>query len=174
MTRSIFLIGFMGSGKSYWGQRLAEVLHVPFVDLDADIVASTGKSIAEIFAEQGESGFRALERQHLQVLISASPTVVATGGGTPCFFDNMDQMNAHACTIFLDVPVEVLAKRLSSEMQKRPMLAGLEPEQLPEFIEQMLEKRLPYYKLAQHKPAWSGVEAEYLSRLLLAANGKNS
>ena len=170
MTRSIFLIGFMGSGKSHWGRKLADILNVPFVDLDADIVSYAGMSISDIFAEQGETGFRELERERLHALMSGQFCVVATGGGTPCFFDNMDQMNASACTIFLDVPVEVLAKRLSGEMQKRPLLANLTPEQLPEFIGRMLEKRIPYYRQAQHTLAWSGVEAEYLTHLLQAAN----
>lgn len=169
MTRSVFLVGFMGSGKSFWGRRLAETLDVPFYDLDALIVARAGKNIPEIFAESGETGFRQQERTQLLELLEQTPAVVATGGGTPCFFDNMEQMNRKGRTIYLDMPVEILAQRLGKDMQRRPLLAGLSAAELPDFIKRFLEKRAPFYEMAQEKPEWSGVEAVYLDRLVEAA-----
>jgi len=168
MTEPIFLLGFMGSGKSYWGRRLSATLEMPFYDLDAYIVTQTGKSIPELFAEHGEAGFRKMEQAHLRSLMEQSASVVSTGGGTPCFFDNMEQMNRFGRTIYLQVPVEILAARLSKEMHRRPLLAGLNSEDLPDFIKNLLEKRAPFYELAQQKPEWSGVEAVYFKRILEA------
>lgn len=169
MKQSVFLIGFMGSGKTYWGRRLGEAFDVPFYDLDATIVAHAGKTIPEIFAESGEEGFRRQERTRLLELLDQSPCIVATGGGTPCFFDNMEQMNLRGRTVFLDLPLAELLSRLERGKHKRPLLAGLSTEELPVFIEKMLEKRLPFYEKAQEKPEWSGVEAEYFERLVAAA-----
>lgn len=159
----------MGSGKSYWGRRLAEALDTPFYDLDAYIVAQTGKSIPELFAEQGEAGFRKIEQEFLLRLIDLPASVVATGGGTPCFFDNMEQMNRFGRTIYLRIPEDILAQRLSKEMQRRPMLAGLSSEDLPGFIKGLLEKRAPFYEMAQQTPEWSGVEDLYFERIMEAA-----
>jgi shikimate kinase len=173
MTTSVFLLGFMGSGKSYWGRRLAEALQIPFYDLDAHIVAKTGKSIPELFAAHGEMGFRTLERQQLLELLEQPASIVATGGGTPCFFDNMELMNHLGRTIYVQVPIEVMAKRLAKDMQKRPLLSGLTEEELPAFIENLLQKRAPFYEKAQFTPEWSGEEEVYSERLLLAATLNN-
>lgn len=173
MTTSVFLLGFMGSGKSYWGRRLAEALQVPFYDLDAHIVAKTGKSIPELFAEHGETEFRTLERQHLLELLEQPASIVATGGGTPCFFDNMELMNRLGRTIYVHVPVEVMVQRLAKDMQKRPLIAGLTVEELPVFINNLLQKRASFYEQAQFTPEWSGEEAVYAERLLLAATLNN-
>jgi len=159
----------MGSGKSYWGRRLAAMLEMPFYDLDAYMVAQTGKSIPELFAEYGEAGFRKMEQAHLLSLMEQPASVVSTGGGTPCFFDNMEQMNRFGRTIYLHVPVGILAARLSKDMHQRPLLAGLSSEDLPDFIKNLLEKRTPFYELAQQTPEWSGVEAVYTERILEAA-----
>ena len=174
MTASVFLLGFMGSGKSYWGRRLADTLQLPFYDLDALIVAHTGRSIPELFAEYGETGFRAIERNEILQLLSQPPSIVATGGGAPCFFDNMEQMNRFGRTIYLHVPVEVMAARLAKDMSKRPLLAGLTAEQLPAFIENLLQKRAPFYESAQQIPEWSGLEEVYAERLLQAATLNNT
>ena len=165
----------MGSGKTYWGRRLAASLDCTFHDLDALIVADAGKTIPEIFAEKGEAGFREMERRQLHELLEQTPAaVVSTGGGTPCFFDNMEQMNARGRTIYLDIPVKILSQRLEKEMHLRPLLAGLTPDTLPGFIENMLEKRAPFYQKAHQIPEWSGVEVEYTARLLQAATVNNS
>ena len=167
--QSVFLVGFMGSGKSFWGGRLADALEVPFYDLDALIVERSGKSISDIFAALGEQGFRELERDYLLELLDQPPAVISTGGGTPCFFDNMQQMNRRGKTIYLEIPLEVLVQRLEKGKHKRPLIAGLSAGELSGFIENMLEKRLPFYQLAQEKPQWSGEEEEYLKRLIASA-----
>lgn len=153
MTAHIFLLGFMGSGKSYLGERLAVRLGCPFVDLDRLIEAGEGKIIAEIFAELGEAAFRDLERHYLHTLENQAPAVVATGGGTPCFFDNMDWMNAHGTTVFLETPVETLFERLRHERAARPLLAGLSEAELCLFIEKKLGEREVWYRRARVRAA---------------------
>lgn len=169
MATSIFLVGFMGSGKTYWGKRLSASVELPFIDLDGLIVSRMGQSIPELFAIHGEAGFRRIEQFLLHELLAGDAAVVATGGGAPCFFDNMDRMNRDGRTIYLQVPVDVLAERLGRDMQKRPLLSGLTPADLPAFIEQLLQKRAPFYEMAGQIPEWSGVEEEYSNNILQAA-----
>lgn len=146
----IYLIGFMGSGKSYWGERVSRLLSLPFIDLDGQIEMLSGKSIAEIFSEQGESGFRRLERRALHAIPSVPPAIVATGGGTPCFFDNMDWMNTTGITIFFQVTPTILAKRLQEEMTLRPLLSGINKTDLERFIGKKLKERAPFYQKSAH------------------------
>jgi len=149
MDKTCFLIGFMGSGKTYQGVRLAKHLNIPFVDLDARIEAGERQAIQAIFEHQGEAEFRRLEQRYLHELASEGPTVVATGGGTPCFFDNMDWMNAHGITVFLQTSVPVLAARLRPDPTVRPLLAGVPENQLENHIARLLEHRLPFYSKAK-------------------------
>jgi shikimate kinase len=146
--KPLFLVGFMGAGKTYRGQRLAAALDRSFLDMDEEIVRQSGKTIPEIFAESGEAGFRAIERQVLRSEAVLQAGVVATGGGLPCFFDNMDWMKARGQVIWLDVPPAVLAERLRPEKAKRPLLAEVPDEDLESFIEKLLEQRRPYYEQA--------------------------
>jgi shikimate kinase len=144
----VFLIGFMGSGKSHTGRRLASLLKRPFVDLDQAVTTRAGKSISAIFAEQGEAYFRQLERDCLRELSQPPFRVIACGGGTPCHFDNMDWMNRHGLSIYLRASVELLAERLLPGRDKRPLLQGLDAATLPAFIEGKLAERAPYYMQA--------------------------
>lgn len=148
MTRHIFLIGFMGSGKTHWGRILAEKLDSPFLDLDAFIEAGEGKTVAAIFEAVGESGFRVLEREYLHRLAALPPTVVAAGGGTPCFFDNMEWMKRHGLTIYLKTPPEALFERLKNERQHRPLLKAPDDDALHAFIRERLAMRELYYRQA--------------------------
>lgn len=145
----LFLLGFMGCGKSYWGRMLSQELAVPFLDLDDLITTRAGKTIAEIFADQGESGFRALERDALHSLADRPPSIVAAGGGTPCFGDNMDWMNAHGQTVYLNTPSTLLVQRLRHEKEVRPLLSGVKDAELQAFIEIKLAERAPFYMQAQ-------------------------
>lgn len=149
MDAHIFLIGFMGCGKSYLGERLATQLERPFIDLDRLIEIAEGKTIADIFAALGESGFRELERKHLHSLGNQPSAIVATGGGTPCFFDNMDWMNTHGTTVFLETPVETLYERLRDERSDRPLLMGLDDTGLRHFIKEKLREREQWYRQAK-------------------------
>jgi shikimate kinase len=144
----IFLIGFMGCGKSTKAKQLANKLDCPVIDLDNEIVSETGKTIAEYFAEFGESGFRNYESQMLKTYNYPETCVVATGGGLPCFFDNMDWMNAHGETVYLQMEPAQLVSRLHNR-QKRPLIKDLDDDQLLEFIKIKLEERNPFYSKAK-------------------------
>jgi shikimate kinase len=148
IDRTVFLIGFMGSGKTYWGATLAEKLGIPFYDLDALIEAKAANSIAQIFTQLGEAAFRELERDTLHESNQLGTAIVATGGGTPCFFDNMAWMNAVGKTIYLKTPPSLIAARLKHEQHTRPLLASLAAEDLESHIESLLRQREPYYSQA--------------------------
>lgn len=145
----IFLIGFMGSGKTFLGEKLTALLGWSFIDLDGVVERAAGKSIPEIFAENGEIAFRELEREALFSVFSLEKVVVATGGGTPCFFENMARMNAHGRTIYLKTPADLLARRLELQRASRPLLASLSAAELLPFIEKRLAERSPYYMQAR-------------------------
>ena len=149
MQQSCFLVGFMGCGKSHWGARLSETLGLPLVDLDGFIERNAGKSIPDIFLQDGEAVFRQLERQVLRETALHAPCVVSTGGGAPCFFNNMDWMNAQGATIYLKTPVEILAQRLEQDSLNRPLLQELDKQGLESYIERLLAEREPFYLKAQ-------------------------
>lgn len=149
MTR-IFLIGYMGAGKTTLGKAFARELGLAFVDLDWYIEERFHKTVRQIFAERGEEGFRELEKRMLHEVGDFEDVVVSVGGGTPCFFDNMDYMNQAGETVFLDVDVEVLFRRLKVAKQQRPLLADKTDEELMTFTVEALRKRLPFYTKAKH------------------------
>jgi len=142
----IFLIGFMGCGKTTSGKKLAAALNYPFFDLDHQIVAATGQSIATYFGQFGENAFRLLEKQTLQDFEYPADCVISTGGGTPCYFNNMDWMNVHGLTIYIDMPPAALAKRLEQGKHKRPLLKDLDEREMVAFITDKLQDRLAYYR----------------------------
>lgn len=149
MTR-IFLTGYMGAGKTTLGKALARELHVPFVDLDWYIEERFHKTVGELFTERGEAGFRELERSMLHEVGEFEDVIISTGGGAPCFFDNMEYMNRVGKTVFLNVHPEVLFQRLRVAKQQRPILQGKEDGELRAFIVQALEKRAPFYMQVQY------------------------
>ena len=146
----IFLTGYMGAGKTTLGKAFARTLNVPFVDLDWYMEERFHRTVGELFAERGEAGFRELERNMLHEVGVFENVVISTGGGAPCFFDNMDFMNHNGKTVFLNVHPDVLFRRLRVAKQQRPILQGKEDEELKEFIIQALEKRAPFYSQAQY------------------------
>lgn len=148
LTRNIYLIGFMGSGKSYWGKRLAAALGVAFYDLDTVIEERASKSIPTIFKQEGEAYFRALEKEALETTAMETPAVIGLGGGTPCFFDNMSWIKRHGYSVFLDISVDLLIQRLKSETNQRPLLHNKTDEALRDFIGQKLSERRSYYEQA--------------------------
>lgn len=147
----IFLIGMMGSGKSYWAQQLSAHLHIDWMDLDAEIEKEAMMSISEIFETQGEAGFRQKERAALHQLAGIENIIIATGGGTPCFHDNMAWMNAHGITIWLDEPVHILADRLLPEKDHRPLIQNLDEQGIHAFLQKKLEERTPFYSQASFR-----------------------
>ena len=149
MTR-IFLLGYMGAGKTTLGKAFSREEGLTFVDLDWYIEERFHKTVSQIFAERGEEGFRELERRMLHEVSEFEDIVISTGGGTPCYFDNMEHMNACGETVFLDVDVDVLFRRLKVAKQQRPLLAKKTDAELKEFIVSALSERMPYYSKAKH------------------------
>jgi shikimate kinase len=148
----IFLIGLPGSGKTTVGKQLAEKMNLSFVDLDLEIEKQEGKTVQEIFAQKKENYFRELESNALRSFCSSkSDFVMATGGGTPCFFNNMELMNQSGKTIFLDVPAsEITARLQKTNLAERPLFSKLSSDQLKDKIEWLRSQRIPYYKQAHH------------------------
>jgi len=145
----IYLIGYMGSGKTSVGKRLASRLEYSFLDLDRVIEEDQQQTVTEIFAQKGEDNFRSLERFALHQTFDMENVVVSTGGGTPIFFDNMDMMNAKGLCVYLQANPSVLLSRLIPNQQSRPLIASLGKEELYEFIKEQLTKRAPFYEQAE-------------------------
>ena len=141
----IYIIGFMGSGKSTAGRKLASLLGWSFIDLDKRIEEHTSKTIPEIFSQKGEDYFRSIEAQLLRDLMTCTNTVISTGGGTPCHGDNMDFMNEHGLTVYLKLTPAELNSRLSQSNGERPLIKDLEKGNLLSFIEEKLAVRKKYY-----------------------------
>ena len=149
MTR-ILLVGFMAAGKTTLGKALASDLGLQFVDLDHYIENRYHCTIAHLFAERGEEAFRQIERNMLHEVAEFEDVVISTGGGTPCFFDNMDYMNAQGTTVFLEASPEVIYTRLTIARVQRPLVKGKTADELRQYITEMLECRAPYYTRATH------------------------
>lgn len=147
----IFLTGYMGAGKTTLGKAFAREMGVPFIDLDWYIEERFHKSISELFRERGEEAFRTLERNMLHEVGEFEDVIISTGGGTPCFFDNMEYMNSCGQTVFLNVRTDILFRRLRVAKQQRPILQGKTDEELHTFIGEALEKRLPFYGQARYR-----------------------
>ena len=146
--KRIFLIGYMGAGKTTVGKQLASRMGLSFVDLDLHIEARYHKSVRELFAERGEDAFREIERNMLREVAEFENVLVSTGGGSPCFFDNMEFMNRSGQTVYLKVSVQELTKRLETCRQTRPVLKDRSGESLFRFIDENIQKREPYYNQA--------------------------
>lgn len=145
----IFLIGFMGSGKTTLGRPLALRLGYDFLDMDKMIEEGENATVGEIFAGRGEGYFRTLERRYLQdIVVRSTDAVVSTGGGTPCFNGNMELMNASGVTVYLKLSPAMLADRLAAAKVCRPLLAGKSPEELLQYVTDMLDVREEYYDRA--------------------------
>ncbi|SEK57189.1 shikimate kinase [Parapedobacter koreensis] len=166
-TKAVFLIGFMGSGKTTWGRKLANKTGRAFIDLDETIVNELGTSIADYFAAHGEASFRELESRILKSLPLDQPTIIATGGGAPCYFDNMTWMNEVGLTIYLYLPPKALWDRLmQTDIASRPALNGLSGEELLTYIQSKLAERESYYLQAAHVANQLSLQLEELVRLV--------
>lgn len=144
MSQKIFLIGLPGSGKTTMGLELGLYLTIPFIDLDQEIERSTGQSIPSIFENEGEAQFRQIEKKQLQNVSESIPTfVMATGGGTPCFFNNIDFMNEHGSTVFINTPIKTIKERLEKD-STRPLMRT-------NSLEELLSKRKDWYQEAKHQ-----------------------
>lgn len=146
----VMLIGYMGAGKTTIGKVLARDMGMEFYDLDDYIEGRFHQKIPDIFAEKGEEGFREMEKRMLHEVAEFENVIISCGGGTPCFFDNMDFMNSRGETVFLDAPPEVLKEHLKMGKTVRPLIQGKTDEELTAYIEESLQKRIPYYQKAKH------------------------
>lgn len=147
MKRVIF-VGFMGCGKSTLGKKLAQSLKINFIDSDTEIEQHYQKTIGEIFAEHGESNFRELEAEYIEALDLRDDFVLATGGGMPCFGNNMDVLNNTGTTFYMERSPKELTNRLINAKNKRPLIEGMSEEELLSFVEDRLLLREEYYKKA--------------------------
>lgn len=150
MSTNVFLIGFMGSGKSYWAEVWAKKYGRKLLDLDVAIEQYFGKNIATIFHEIGEEEFRRAELKILKQIPAQSSMIVACGGGAPVFFDNMNWMLENGTVIYLKANPGLLARRLMPERNERPLLKNLNDEELLKFIREKLNSREPIYRQAHH------------------------
>ena len=150
MDTRIFLIGFMGSGKSTLGAQLARQVGYKFVDMDRLIEETAEMSIPEIFNEHGEQVFRKWEHDILQELCKGEKLVISTGGGAPCHSGLMALMNAHGSTLYLKLTPQALKKRLMNSKTERPLIKGKSEAELLEFITNLLKEREEFYEKATH------------------------
>lgn len=150
MDKPLFIIGYMGCGKSTFGKALSQKTGLPFIDLDHYIEARQNATIPEIFATHGEQEFRRIERDMLRE-VAQSPAIISCGGGTPCHYDNMDFMNLVGDTLWLMASEDVLFTRLVRKREKRPLIAKLSDEEIRKFISDQLEVRKPFYSKAKMK-----------------------
>ena len=141
----------MGCGKSTLGRTVAAIMHYQFVDIDQFIEQRFHRNVREIFAERGEDGFRQIERNVLREVGEFEDTIIACGGGTPCFFDNMDFMNEHGTTVLLVGSTERIFSRLKRGKYKRQLLANLDDDQLRAYIVAKIDERMPFYGKAQFR-----------------------
>jgi len=146
----IFLLGMMGTGKSYWTKKLSKKLKTGGYDLDFLIESHEERTIAEIFAEDGEDYFRKTEAKILRWFAEKKMFVLAVGGGTPCFHENMDWMNKHGITIWIDEPIETLVERLKPEKDHRPLIKDLSDDELESFLRKKLAERVAFYHQAKY------------------------
>lgn len=144
----IILVGFMGSGKTTLGKKLARKLDIPFLDSDEEIEKGTLLSVGEIFGKHGEARFREIESEFIETLFEDGDFVLATGGGMPCFHQNMQRLNELGTTFYLERSAKELANRLRHAKQQRPLLDGLTDDELLDSIEHRLAEREEYYRMS--------------------------
>ena len=148
--RRIILVGYMGSGKTTVGKALSKETGMMFYDLDWYIESRMRKSVSQIFAERGEEGFRKIEYNMLHEVAEFEDVIISCGGGTPCFFDNMDYLNQQGDVVYLKATPETLYKHLLMAKIERPLLKGKSAEELIAYITEHLKERSPFYEKARH------------------------
>lgn len=170
----IFLIGFMGSGKSTHGKKLAKLLQRPFIDLDNYIEGKESASVQEIFEKKGEDFFREKESEYLkQVIARYETSVVSLGGGAPCFHDNMDLLLQKGIVVYIKMPAEALFSRLKQSADTRPLLKNKNDDEKLSFIKTLLQTREPFYSKANITIDGLDLTAEKLKEAVSLHIGKN-
>ena len=148
--KRIIIIGYMGSGKTTVGHALSQELGLPFYDLDWYIETRMHRTVKQIFDEKGEEGFRKIEHNLLHEVAEFEDVIISCGGGTPCFFDNIDYINRQGETVYLKGTTDVLYKHLKMGKTVRPLLLNKTPDEVNTFIEAQLKQREPFYAKAKH------------------------
>ena len=139
----------MGSGKTHWGRQISQKLGIPFFDLDEQIVSHDGKTIPEIFVTEGEEYFRLLEKDVLYIITESHDSfVMACGGGTPCYYNNIEYMSKNGTSVWINAPVQTLYERLIKEKENRPLIKNLTDDQLKGYIKKKYADRKIYYEQA--------------------------
>ena len=163
----------MGSGKTHWGRRLGTKLNLPFYDLDTVITEKENLSVAQIFEEKGEEYFRYQEKETLELLAAEQESfILSCGGGTPCFFNNIEFMKKNGKVIWLNTSIEVLKQRLLRERKSRPLIKGVDESDLTRYIVKKLSERRMYYQQADVMVNEENATLEGLIRLLFQDEGE--
>jgi shikimate kinase len=163
----IFLIGFMGSGKTHWGRLLSAKLQLPFSDLDTVIVEKEKKTVSELFSEKGEEYFRYREKEVLEEIVREQESfILSCGGGTPCFFNNIEFMKKSGKVVWLNTTIDVLQERLLKERMTRPLIREIGDAELRRYIGRKLSERKLYYEQADVMVNEESVTLEQLILLL--------
>jgi shikimate kinase len=162
----IFLVGFMGSGKTHWGRIWAANEGLSFFDLDEIIDTTFGRTITEIFEKKGEEKFREIERYQLRKFEYKKNFLLACGGGTPCFSDNMEWMKNNGTVVYLKAKAKVILDQVMHETEERPLLKKVNPSELLFFIEKKLKEREPYYSMAHIIATNDQLSPDFISALL--------
>ncbi|MEO6638615.1 MAG: shikimate kinase [Ginsengibacter sp.] len=166
MNQKIFLIGFMGSGKTHWGRIWAAKNVLSFFDLDAEVEQNFGMTVDEIFQKEGEEKFRELERFQLQKFATRDNFILSCGGGTPCFGDNVEWMNANGSVVYLRATPEQILKNVTPKLYKRPLLKNVHPSELLLFIQTKLKDRESFYNKARYLLDWENLQENSLSPII--------
>lgn len=175
VSENIFLSGFMGSGKTTLGKKLAQLLRINFVDLDKYIEQKCNKSISQLFIQEGEEAFRIIEQQCLiEVLNNHQRSVISLGGGTVCFFDNLDKVKQSGLLIYLQLPAKVLAERIKKSKTIRPLLQNLKADELITTIDTKLKNRQSFYEQAHIITNGLNLTAQLLQHNIIEYKKKNN
>jgi shikimate kinase len=166
---NFFLIGFMGSGKTHWGRIWAAKEGLSFFDLDHEVEHAFKMTISDIFEQKGEEKFRELERYHLMKFENKKNYLLATGGGTPCFDDNIHWMKAHGKVLYLKKSPDTILEQVLNEVEQRPLLNKVNPSELLFFIQKKLKEREPVYSQADVILNAEALDATSLEEHLSAA-----
>lgn len=162
----IFLVGYMGSGKSRWGKMIANHYGLRFIDLDTHIEEREGMTIPEIFGKYKEEGFREREKSALQSIAEIDNLIIATGGGAPCYENNMQKMNSLGDTLYIEGTPELLRDRITNSKTERPLVKNFTQEELLEYIQNHLNSRKPFYEQAKYKIETGDLQLENFIQIL--------
>jgi shikimate kinase len=162
----LFLIGYMGSGKTTTGKKLASKLNFEFIDLDTFIETEYKKTIPDIFKQEGEEAFRSKENNALKKLLAKNNIVIACGGGTPCYYNNMELINNNGISVYLKLSIDSIVSRLLNAKDKRPLIDGKSENELKSFVMRQLEKRERVYNKAKYTVKAKDLDIEELTKFL--------